>query len=118
MIQKVIYRRKAESLAPGRGLLLNYILWGVEVRGGQQQGSASHPLPLQVLSLWLLLLEREFPVLSGRLGQEEFLREEGWRRREESHLPGLLQGGLGCRGGWEAGLPREDHLVSSQLLGS
>lgn len=69
MIQKVIYRRKAESLAPGRGLLLNYILWGVEVRGGQQQGSASYPLPLQVLSLWLLLLEREFPVLSGRLGQ-------------------------------------------------
>ena len=48
MIQKVIYRRKTESLAPGRGLLLNYILWGVEVRGGQQQGSASHPLPLQV----------------------------------------------------------------------
>lgn len=31
MIQKVIYRRKAESLAPGRGLLLNYILWRVEV---------------------------------------------------------------------------------------
>lgn len=30
MIQ-VIYRRKAESLAPGRGLPLNYILWGVEV---------------------------------------------------------------------------------------
>ena len=51
MILKVIYRRKTESLAPGRGLLLNYILWGVEVRGGQQQGSASHPLPLQVLSL-------------------------------------------------------------------
>lgn len=31
MIQKVIYRRKTESLAPGRGLLLNYILGGVEV---------------------------------------------------------------------------------------
>lgn len=45
MIQKVIYRRKAESLAPGRGLLLNYILWGVEVMRGQQQGSASYPPP-------------------------------------------------------------------------
>lgn len=33
MTQKVIYRRKTESLAPGRSLLLNYILWGVEVCG-------------------------------------------------------------------------------------
>lgn len=31
MIQNVIYRRKAESLAPGRGLLLNYILGGAGV---------------------------------------------------------------------------------------
>lgn len=33
MTQKVIYRQKAEGLAPGRSLLLNYILWGVEVCG-------------------------------------------------------------------------------------
>lgn len=45
MIQNVIYRRKAESLAPGRDLLLNYILWGVEVCVGLQPGKDFHLLP-------------------------------------------------------------------------
>lgn len=132
MIQKVIYRRKAESLAPGRGLLVNYILGGGGMSGAAG-GIDFYPSPppglspwlptLQAGSLFLLLPKKEFPLLNERLGQgsrKSFWGWRRWRKREEIRVPspGRTQGSLAYRGSAGTGRSgKEDPFLSSLLLG-
>lgn len=97
MIQKVIYRRKAESLAPGRGLLLNYILWGWRYEGAAA-GEASLPYPSRSCPCgsccWRGIPCSQWETRTG--SKERVPERGGWRKREESHLRDS------CREVWDA----------------
>lgn len=110
MIQKVIYRRKAESLAPGRGLLLNYILWGVEVRGGSSRGAPPTPSPSRSCP-WSRPNSRPVPVapVAGegipcsqwetRTGSRKSSEREGVEEKGRVLSPGTPAGGSGMQRG-------------------
>lgn len=137
MIQKVIYRRKAESLAPGRsGCLITFFGlggwgWGGDEWGGSRGStftpSPSRPCPhscprSKQCPLFFLLPEKEFPIVNASLGQESRKNFWGWRRgrkREEARVPspGTPPGSLAYRGGWERGPPWGGSLPLSPASG-